>query len=111
MTDLDRPKFRPVNQSLGQQPSLGPIPATLLAPSAAILVISYVLVKVVLSLGFVWFLLVSAWGMSTWWLVVGEKTWRFTNKFVSTPNWNRGHVHYTSCLPPEDHDNQETGRH
>jgi hypothetical protein len=111
MTDDRSKQFRPVNQSLGQQPNLGPIPATLLAPSAAILVISYFLVKVVLSLEFVWFLLVSAWGMSTWWLVVGEKTWRFTNKFVSAPDWNRGYVHYTSCLPHEEDDNEETGWH
>ena len=98
-------RFRPVNQSLGKQPSLGPIPAALLAPSLVILVGSYFLVQVVLSLGFVWFLLVSAWGLSTWWLVVGEKTWRFTNKFVSTPNWKRGHVPYVRCLW---HENEET---
>lgn len=102
-------QFRPVNQSLGKQPSLGPIPAALLAPSLIILVCSYFLVQVVLSLGFVWFLLVSAWGLSTWWLVAGEKMWRFMNKFVSTPNWNRGYVQYTSCLQQDD--NKETSRY
>lgn len=102
-------QFRPVNQSLGKQPSLGPIPAALLAPSLIILVITYFLVQVVLSLGFVWFLLISAWGLSTWWLVVGEKTWRFTNKFVSPPDWNRGYVHYTCSLQQDD--NEATNRH
>jgi hypothetical protein len=102
-------QFRPVNQSLGKQPSLGPIPAALLAPSLVILVGSYFLVHVVLSLGFLWFLLVSTWGLSTWWLVVGERTWRFTNKFVSPPDWNRGYVHYIRCLEQEN--DEETSQH
>jgi hypothetical protein len=91
--------FRPVNQSLGQQPTLGPIPANLLAPSGGILVSFYVLVEVILGLGFLLFLLLSVWGISTWWVVVGEKTWTFTNKFVSVPDWKRGHVLYQPRLP------------
>ncbi|MEO0825165.1 MAG: hypothetical protein AAFV72_14865 [Cyanobacteria bacterium J06635_1] len=90
--------FRPINQSLGQQPSLGPIPANLLAPTGAILIVAYVLVQVILNLGFAPFLLLSAWGISTWWMVVGEKVWKFTNKFVSVPDWTRGHVPYQPQL-------------
>jgi hypothetical protein len=91
--------FRPVNQSLGQQPTLGPIPANLLAPSGSILVSFYILIEVILGLGFLPFLLLSVWGISTWWVVVGEKTWTFTNKFVSVPDWKRGHVLYQPRLP------------
>jgi hypothetical protein len=93
--------FRPVNQSLGQQPSLGPIPANLVAPSAVILLLFYFLLVVVLRLTFAWFLLVSVWGIATWWVVVGEKPWKFTHKFVAVPDWTRGHVLYTPCLPQE----------
>jgi hypothetical protein len=90
--------FRPINQSLGQQPTLGPIPANLLAPTSAILVGFYLLVKVILGLGFTSFLLLSLWGVSTWWIVVGEKTWKFTHKFIPVPRWKRGHVLYQNRL-------------
>ncbi len=100
--------YCPINQSIGQTPSLGPIPSNLLAPSGAIIVGSYVLIQVVLQLGFGLFLLASAWGMSTWWVVVGEKTWKFTHKFVPVPDWNRGHVVYQPHLHYEH--NQTTPR-
>ncbi|MEM1279642.1 MAG: hypothetical protein AAGG53_06345 [Cyanobacteria bacterium P01_H01_bin.152] len=92
MVTSDEPSrlFCPVNPSLGKNPSLGPIPANLLAPSGGF----YILIEVLLSLGFVLFLLLSLWGVSTWWVVVGEKTWRFTHKFVRVPQWKRGHVSY-----------------
>jgi hypothetical protein len=94
--------FCPINQSLGKQPSLGPIPANLLAPSGGILVSFYILVEVLLGLGFAAFLLLTTWGISTWWVVVGEKTWKFTNKFVAVPDWKRGHLPYQSHL--SDHE-------
>lgn len=90
--------FRPINQSLGQQPSLGPIPANLLAPSGVVLVGCYVLVRIIFGLGFVPFLFFSIWGIATWWVVVGEKTWKFTQKFVSPPHWKRGHLPYQPLL-------------
>lgn len=94
--------FREVNQSLGQQPNLGPIPTTLLAPSGGIIVSFYVLIEVLLGLGFPLFLLLSAWSISTWWIVVGEKTWKFTNKLIPVPDWTRGHVQYMSCWQDDE---------
>lgn len=102
MTQRHEQAFRMVNQSLGQQPTLGPIPANLLAPSGIILVLAYFLTQVLLHLGFAVFMVVSAWGISSWWIVVGEKTWKFTNKFVAVPDWKRGHVRYTRCLNHDD---------
>jgi hypothetical protein len=99
MSDEPSRLYCPVNPSLGRQPSLGPIPTALLAPSSGILVGFYVLIEVLLGLGFVLFLLLSAWGISTWWVVVGEKTWKFTHKFVPVPDWKRGHVPYQRHLP------------
>lgn len=98
MSDSESRLYCPVNQSLGRQPSLGPIPANLLAPSGGIFVGFYILIEVVLGLGFVPFLLLSTWGISTWWVVVGEKTWLFTHKFVPVPDWKRGHVPYQRHL-------------
>lgn len=86
--------FCAINQSLGAQPTLGPIPTNLLAPSMAILVSSYFVIEVFLGLGFAAFLLFTTWMICTWWVVVGEKTWRFTNKLMPVPNWTRGYVLY-----------------
>jgi hypothetical protein len=98
MSDSDSRLYCPVNPSLGRQPSLGPIPANLLAPSGGIFVGFYILIEVLLGLGFAPFLLLSTWGISTWWVVVGEKTWLFTHKFMPVPDWKRGHVSYQRHL-------------
>jgi hypothetical protein len=103
-------QFRPVNQSLGQQPSLGPIPSNLLGPSAGILFGFYVLFVVILHIPFTWFLLLSIWGIASWWVVVGEKTWQFTHKFKGVPDWKRGHLSYRCCLREKDHDSNETSK-
>jgi hypothetical protein len=94
-----RSLFCLVNQSLGAQPTLGPIPTRLLGPSLAILVSSYCLTQILLHLSFASFLLLTAWMICTWWVVVGEKTWQFTNKLVPVPNWSRGYVRYHRYLP------------
>ncbi|WP_416671433.1 hypothetical protein [Egbenema bharatensis] len=98
MAERNEHSFRMVNQSLGQQPTLGPIPANLLAPSGIILVFTYCLTQIILQLSFAVFMVISAWGISSWWIVVGEKTWKFTNKFVTVPDWKRGHIRYKRCL-------------
>ena len=94
----ERRLFCSVNQSLGAQPTLGPIPTSLLGPSITILVGSYCLTQIFLSLDFASFILLAAWLICTWWVVVGEKTWQFTNKLVRVPNWSRGYVHYHRYL-------------
>ena len=96
-TTAQRRLFCSINQSLGTQPTLGPIPTNLLAPSIAILVGSYLFAEILLSLGFAAFLLLATWMICTWWVVVGEKTWRFTNKLTPVPNWTRGYVPYHRC--------------
>ncbi|MEL6779694.1 MAG: hypothetical protein AAFO06_20840 [Cyanobacteria bacterium J06597_16] len=95
----ERRLFCAVNQSLGTQPTLGPIPTTLLGPSLIILVGSYCVTQVLLNLSFASFLLLTAWMICTWWVVVGEKTWKFTNKLVRVPDWSRGYVLYQRYLP------------
>jgi hypothetical protein len=107
--DMHR-QFQPVNQSLGQQPSLGPIPSNLLGQSAGILFGFYVLFVVIFHIPFTWFLLLSIWGIASWWVVVGEKTWRFTHKFKGVPDWKRGHLGYRCCLRGKDDDSNETSK-
>ena len=94
-----RQLFCTVNQSLGAQPTLGPIPTSLLTPSIIILVSSYCFAQILLNLSLASFILLTAWLICTWWVVVGEKTWQFTNKLVRVPNWSRGYVRYHRYLP------------
>ena len=88
--------FCSINHSLGTQPTLGPIPTNLLAPSGIIVVGSYFVTQVLLGLSFSAFVLFSAWIVCSWWVVVGEKTWKFTHKLTPVPNWIRGYVLYQS---------------
>ncbi|MGB3789002.1 MAG: hypothetical protein WA949_13405 [Phormidesmis sp.] len=93
-----RQLFCVVNQSLGAQPTLGPVPTSLLGPSLTILVGSYCFTRILLNLSFASFILLTTWIICTWWIVVGEKTWQFTNKLVPVPNWCRGYVLYHRYL-------------
>ncbi|BDA66734.1 hypothetical protein CAL7716_009000 [Calothrix sp. PCC 7716] len=100
----DRDKeFRPVNQILGTQPSLGPIPADQLFPWIIIILLAYFIVN-----GFfgglfsdewqkwLWTILIAGWGIATWWILTGGKSWRFLSKFIGVPIWTRGAARYKS---------------
>lgn len=95
--------FRPVNQILGTQPSLGPIPADQIFPWTIIFLISYFIINGFLGGLFqnewhkwLWTLLISGWGMATWWILTGGRSWRFLSKFIGVPTWTRGVARYRS---------------
>jgi hypothetical protein len=98
MSDFHFKKFRAVNPSLGTAPKVGPFPADQVVPWTAIFLTSYYVCKVVFGLSWLWTCLVSGWGMATWWVLTGSKTWRFLSKFVSTPIWTRGYAQYQRIL-------------
>ncbi|MBR8835129.1 MAG: hypothetical protein DSM106950_14120 [Stigonema ocellatum SAG 48.90 = DSM 106950] len=98
-------EFRPVNQILGSQPSLGPIPADQVFPWTVIAVASYLIVNGVFGGLFaddfqkwLWTILIIGWGMATWWILTGGRSWRFLSKFVGVPTWTRGIARYLSLL-------------
>lgn len=86
--------FRAVNPSLGKAPKVGPFPSAQVVPWTAILLTSYYVCKVVFGLSWLWTGIIAAWGISTWWVLTGSKSWRFLSKFISTPNWTRGYARY-----------------
>ncbi|MDF5730727.1 MAG: hypothetical protein PUP92_22590 [Rhizonema sp. PD38] len=98
-------EFRPVNQILGAQPSLGPIPADQIFPWTIIALTSYFIVNGIFG-GFfsddfqkwLWTILITGWGMATWWILTGGRSWRFLSKFVAVPTWTRGTARYLSLL-------------
>lgn len=98
-------EFRPVNQILGTQPSLGPIPADQVFPWTVIALTSYFIVNGIFGSIFsdefqkwLWTLLITAWGMATWWILTGGRSWRFLSKFIGVPTWTRGFARYQSLL-------------
>ncbi|MBD1922598.1 hypothetical protein H6F77_16130 [Microcoleus sp. FACHB-831] len=98
MLDQNSKKFRAVNPSLGTAPKVGPFPADQVVPWTAIFLTSYYVCKVVFRLSWLWTCLVAGWGMATWWVLTGSKTWRYMSKFVSTPTWTRGYAQYQQIL-------------
>jgi hypothetical protein len=96
-------EFRPVNQILGAQPSLGPIPADQILPWALIALVAYFIVNGVFGGIFpdefqkwLWTALLTAWGIGTWWILMGDRSWRFLSKFIAVPKWTRGFARYQS---------------
>jgi hypothetical protein len=99
------PEFRPVNQILGSQPSLGPIPADQIIPWAVIALSVYFIINGVFGGLFeddfqkwLWIVLMTGWGMATWWILTGGKSWRFLSKLIAVPTWTRGFARYQSWL-------------
>ncbi len=90
-------RFRTINPMLGAQPQLGPVPAEQVIPWAIILVLSYVVAQ---AIGLSWIQtgFVAAWGIATWWVLTGKKSWRFLSKFLPTPNWTRGYAPYRRLM-------------
>lgn len=98
-------EFRPVNQILGSQPSLGPIPADQVFPWTLIVLGSYLIVNGVFGGIFqddfqkwLWTILIAGWGMATWWILTGGRSWRFLSKFIAVPSWTRGSARYISLM-------------
>ncbi|NEQ64382.1 MAG: hypothetical protein F6K21_02565 [Symploca sp. SIO2D2] len=98
MESNPKPKFRTVNTTLGKQPKIGPFPADQFVPWMVICGVSYYLFKVTLNLSWVWTGALAAWGMSTWWVLTGSRSWRFLSKFVPVPNWVRAYTTYRRLL-------------
>ena len=97
--------FRPVNQVLGSQPSLGPIPADQILPWTVIALASYFIINGIFGGIFqeefqkwLWTILMTGWGIGTRWILTGGRSWSFLSKFIGVPAWTRGFARYQSLL-------------
>jgi hypothetical protein len=120
MTIEREPEFRPVNQILGTQPSLGPIPADQIIPWTVITLTPYFIINGIFGSLFtddfqkwLWTALMAGWGVTTWWILTGGRSWRFLSKFIAVPTWTRGFARYQSWLAVhyETKNRQTTRRH
>ena len=105
MSQEREPEFRPVNQILGTQPSLGPIPADQIIPWTVIALAAYFIINGIFGSWFpddfqkwLWTALMAGWGVATWWILTGGRSWRFLSKFIAVPSWTRGFARYQSWL-------------
>jgi hypothetical protein len=105
MAEKREEEFRPVNQILGSQPSLGPLPADQIFPWIVIALTSYFIVNGIFGGLFsddfqkwLWTILIAGWGIATWWILTGGRSWRFLSKFIGVPTWTRGFARYQSLL-------------
>lgn len=105
MSEKKEQEFRPVNQILGSQPSLGPLPADQIFPWIVIALTSYFIVNGIFGGLFsddfqkwLWTVLLAGWGIATWWILTGGRSWRFLSKFIGVPTWTRGFARYQSLL-------------
>jgi hypothetical protein len=94
-------EFIPVSQILNLKPRLGPIPGEQVIPWITIILVSYLICEGILGQSWVATVLLSAWGIATWWALTGEESWKFLNKFRGVPYWTRGHLPYESLLREE----------
>lgn len=91
-------QFRPVNPTLGKAPKLGPFPGNQVLPWAAICLVSYWVCKMLLGFSWLWTGIITAWGISTWWILTGHYAWKFLSKFLPVPFWVRGYGRYQRLL-------------
>ena len=102
MSERKADEFIPVNQVLNSKPQLGPIPGEQVIAWISIVIVSYILCQEILRLDWTATLLVSGWGMATWWALTGNATWQFLNKFQAVPRWTRGYLAHMSLLVQPD---------
>lgn len=96
-------EFIRFNKILGKEASIGPIPANQLIPWIAIAAVCYTITNGFFSLGLQWFFVTTLWLTITWWLLTGNKPYKFIDQF-KTPggkDWCNGNKIYISPLPSQ----------
>ncbi|HBL13797.1 MAG TPA: hypothetical protein DD379_20860 [Cyanobacteria bacterium UBA11162] len=99
---MDKLKPRKVNSSLDKHPKIAFFPADQFLPWIIILGVSYYVFKVLLQWSWIWTGGVAGWGISTWWILTGENSWRFLSKFVPVPNWVRACIRYQEIITKQE---------
>jgi hypothetical protein len=99
------PKSQPiqVNQVLGVQPRLGPLPANQILPWAIFTLASYFICMGYFALGWLPMVMLDGWLICTWWILTGDKSWRFLSRiYPPLPRWERGYPMYQSFLEEDN---------
>jgi hypothetical protein len=89
-----------VNEMLGKQAAVGPLPANQIIPFGVIIIGSFAVLEGFLGLGLPVVFFVSFWMGSSWWLLTGKSPDDYINLFrkPSERNWITGGTVYISPL-------------
>lgn len=104
LKDPDKDFIR-VNQILGKQPSIGPIPAHHIIPCISITLISYIITEGFFNLGIHVFFVVDIWLIISWLLLTGKQPHEFIDKFRIPPgtDWCNGNLFYLNINNQSQH--------
>ena len=96
----DQSNFRVVNQSLGDSPSLGPLPGNQLIPWALLAVFGWFFAEIC-GFGLLEKAFLILWLIISWSFLTGSKPWKYLSKFQPTPYWACGYKQYEPLLARE----------
>ncbi len=94
-------QYVPINQSVGQAVSLGPVPAHQLIPLGLSFCGSIFFLYLYFRVSLYVCLLLWGWTAATWWILTGRKRYRYTNRWTRSPNWTRGFIAVAPLLAEE----------
>lgn len=94
----DESNFRAVNATLGNSPSVGPLPGNQFIPWTVILVLAWFIGQGLLGLGMLKTAFLAAWLIGSWWILTGSKPWRYLSKLMTVPDWTVGYIRYFPLL-------------
>ena len=75
-------KFIKVPKIYQQEASIGPVPADQLVPWAGLVITSFFVCEVILSLGLTFWGVSSVWLIASWWFLTGKKSYQYTDLWI-----------------------------
>jgi hypothetical protein len=91
-----------VNKTLDKQPTIFLIPANQIIPWAIIFLLTFYICYQFLQLNFVWTILMTGWGCSTWWILTINGYHHFFSRLMKTPNWVRAITYYEPLINDDE---------
>ena len=74
--------FVKVSKIYQQQASVGPVPADQLVPWGVMVIVSFVVCEMLLSLGLAVWGVTSLWLIASWWFLTGKKSYQYTDLWI-----------------------------
>ncbi|MCC5618296.1 hypothetical protein LC605_25070 [Nostoc sp. CHAB 5836] len=91
-----QPELKQVNQSLGQNASIGILTGFQFAISLLSFGIGFFLASL-LTFGIIWSILIGVWASATVLILSGKRPYLFWSRvFPKVPTWSRGYIKYSS---------------
>lgn len=90
--------FIRVNKTLDKTPNILFMPGDQAVPWMVIAGVAYYVGKQVLQLSWIWTILMTAWGIGTFWLLTAKGYHHFFSRLLNPPTWARAITTYQPLL-------------